>query len=773
MADLQQQQLDINTAISSDGMIASAYFEDYLFRIFSDINALNDEIEATGVTDGANVGGFAEVFQIKDGSKLNFRTIQSSDGSVTITQNADDLDLAAAQLTGTVANSILTFNLGTGEYTELPEFRVSWSGGVATISAEDDLGALQTIILADADAELDLFYDGSPVARTATAATGGLFANNLDTGAGFERVLTESDVPFTAWTTLYADAGALPVALALGTATHVLTSNGPAMAPSWQAAGGASLTQFQDNGLVGEALYSTFVALSTDVFGVSINGVDADTQPRINFLDTDGGTQIGNIRATSVGFVVDNRRTSAPLLLRAVDAAVQVVSLFDGDPDAEGQLFYDAFKAFETTAEGALITDPTGLEPRLDGETNTGILQWRLQYTAAGEFTLDNRIAGNIMRLRGRDTGGTLTVMAELDPDGSADLYFDGILKLATASDGIEVHSATGPNIQLMEASVLAGIWQIFTDGNMYQDNRTLLGDSIHRLSVTDPADQIVWRGNNAGSFDAYYNDNLVFETTSQGAQFTAITGVSGVLQISADVGQITAINFEEAANTLFQVAYVPGSAEGYIRLTDTGEDFRIFNLADGDMALFEGGAGATFYHDDEVMLFTNGSGISVKDSATGDDQPGILFVNDAEANMVVMRVLATGTVMDSFLLAIQQDSAPFNLTGQDSSSVTQAMIDADPDGALDFYFDGILEASTKSGGFLIDDELEIDGALNHDGSTAGFFANTPIIQQTTTSQTAATFTANTSGIVDDSATWNGYTIGDIVAILQAFGFIA
>lgn len=53
------------------------------------------------------------------------------------------------------------------------------------------------------------------------------------------------------------------------------------------------------------------------------------------------------------------------------------------------------------------------------------------------------------------------------------------------------------------------------------------------------------------------------------------------------------------------------------------------------------------------------------------------------------------------------------------------------------------------------------------------FFNSTPIIQQTTSSQTAATFAANTSGISDDTATWDGYTVGDIVAILQAFGLIA
>ena len=54
-----------------------------------------------------------------------------------------------------------------------------------------------------------------------------------------------------------------------------------------------------------------------------------------------------------------------------------------------------------------------------------------------------------------------------------------------------------------------------------------------------------------------------------------------------------------------------------------------------------------------------------------------------------------------------------------------------------------------------------------------GFFNATPIVQQTTTSQTAATFVTNTSLIADDSATWDGYTIGDIVAILRAFGLLA
>jgi hypothetical protein len=53
-----------------------------------------------------------------------------------------------------------------------------------------------------------------------------------------------------------------------------------------------------------------------------------------------------------------------------------------------------------------------------------------------------------------------------------------------------------------------------------------------------------------------------------------------------------------------------------------------------------------------------------------------------------------------------------------------------------------------------------------------GFWNATPIVQPTT-GVTAATFAANTSGITDDSATFDGYTIGQVVAALRSAGLLA
>ena len=53
-----------------------------------------------------------------------------------------------------------------------------------------------------------------------------------------------------------------------------------------------------------------------------------------------------------------------------------------------------------------------------------------------------------------------------------------------------------------------------------------------------------------------------------------------------------------------------------------------------------------------------------------------------------------------------------------------------------------------------------------------GFWNATPVVQPTT-AISAASFVANTSGVADDTATFGGYTIGQVVAALKAAGLLA
>jgi hypothetical protein len=56
-------------------------------------------------------------------------------------------------------------------------------------------------------------------------------------------------------------------------------------------------------------------------------------------------------------------------------------------------------------------------------------------------------------------------------------------------------------------------------------------------------------------------------------------------------------------------------------------------------------------------------------------------------------------------------------------------------------------------------------------GNKLGFFGTAPVAKRTT-GEPASTFSAGTSGIADDTATWGGYTIGQLVHALYALGFL-
>ncbi len=67
-----------------------------------------------------------------------------------------------------------------------------------------------------------------------------------------------------------------------------------------------------------------------------------------------------------------------------------------------------------------------------------------------------------------------------------------------------------------------------------------------------------------------------------------------------------------------------------------------------------------------------------------------------------------------------------------------------------------------------------VEGSVNIQTRTTGKlgFFNVTGVTKITTGVAASTFTANTSGIVDDTATWDGYTMGQIVKALRNYGLL-
>lgn len=115
--------------------------------------------------------------------------------------------------TGAIQNAILNFVNATSQiagfagYTsqDILIFQNRVHGGNVQIRAEDAGGSNVLLFEADPDGVGQMYNIGAPVVQTATAAAGGLKANNALTGGGFERVLTIGDDVITATTAQLAD----------------------------------------------------------------------------------------------------------------------------------------------------------------------------------------------------------------------------------------------------------------------------------------------------------------------------------------------------------------------------------------------------------------------------------------------------------------------------------------------------------------------------------------------------------------------------------------
>lgn len=83
-----------------------------------------------------------------------------------------------------------------------------------------------------------------------------------------------------------------------------------------------------------------------------------------------------------------------------------------------------------------------------------------------------------------------------------------------------------------------------------------------------------------------------------------------------------------------------------------------------------------------------------------------------------------------------------------------------------------VLVSIDSSGKLTVGDISVAGGTISATTTTLGLFGATAVAQPTT-GITAASFVANTSAIADDTATWDGYTVGQIVAALRTVGLLA
>ena len=116
-------------------------------------------------------------------------TARTGDGRMSIVGDATDSIVDFFSDNGLVQEAFIQMTHA-GNF----NFKNLVNGGLVNIRADNAGGTERDLIVADPDDDVALFDAGTEVARTLPAASGGFEANNTATGAGFERVLTTSDL---------------------------------------------------------------------------------------------------------------------------------------------------------------------------------------------------------------------------------------------------------------------------------------------------------------------------------------------------------------------------------------------------------------------------------------------------------------------------------------------------------------------------------------------------------------------------------------------------
>lgn len=133
-------------------------------------------------------------------------------------------------------------------------------------------------------------------------------------------------------------------------------------------------------------------------------------------------------------------------------------------------LYYDDTKRLETVNLGAQLRgDGTNTRLQLLDSDETDLALF--QHTTT-DLILDNRVNSGVVEIRGKDSGGTTTTLASMDPDGAVELSYNGSVKVETVPSGICISDSgdaprnTRADVQIEWRDITSSVVFATQDGN-------------------------------------------------------------------------------------------------------------------------------------------------------------------------------------------------------------------------------------------------------------------------------------------------------------------
>jgi len=305
-----------------------------------------------------------------------------------------------------------------------------------------------------------------------------------------------------------------------------------------------------------------------------------------------------------------------------------------------------------------------------------------------------------------------------------------------------------------------------FIGGNLIKKGSDTLGTTTG-FQLTDSANVSNWDFRNDG--DIHQGKNSSFVLNGKSLLFDAsITGATTPFEIkTTQLGGTGLSPYFKISN--YGAVEILTRAGSTLRLMDSAgnEKFSFssgnFKSTDNTLELTSSyittkmTAGAwEYYNSGGTLLHSIMTALSPKVTFSRGGTGSIPFIVGTTANILTEKITLVGNTL---------------VKGSDTSSATSGLILVDSANATnwDFRNNGDIHMGKDSTLFFNGNGLTIGG-----GSTAllGFHGATPV-DQATTAITASAFVANTSTIVDDTATFGGYTMGQIAAALIEKGILA
>lgn len=204
------------------------------------------------------------------------------------------------------------------------------------------------------------------------------------------------------------------------------------------------------------------LSLRSNIAGIFVFGSVATATPptteavnsRLLMFDNDGSDELLFFGfPASPDFLFTNRMHGGTINIRAEDSAGNEDVLFIGDPDGAVDLYHAGTRQFGTQSSGINVYGSAALPTPPVGAATTTLILWdsdgsdalgTIGFAVSSALTIANDIHGGAISLQAEDAGGVNRFLANGNPDGAFDTYYQGVLVTGTlpaANGGLQVNN--------------------------------------------------------------------------------------------------------------------------------------------------------------------------------------------------------------------------------------------------------------------------------------------------------------------------------------------